>query len=130
MGQCSAAPSNLLTYASIISKMMFVFAMVSMLCMLLPEADAGCGAHGCCYCGSQTGEVIYTGTKAPNCQQGYQCHCLTQVTEDISMESVPMGIFLLLMSQLMGRRQVARLHTSIHLIPTLQYQTMIPCFIY
>merc|ERR1712002_480050 len=107
MGQCSAAPSNLLTYGSIISKMMFVFAMVSMLCMLLPEADAGCGAHGCCYCGSQTGEVIYTGTKAPNCQQGYQCQCLHASSGGYFYGECASGIFLILMSQLMGRRQVA-----------------------
>ena len=38
-------------------------------------ADAGCGQNGCCYCGMQDGLVIKTGSKAPDCDPGYDCEC-------------------------------------------------------
>merc|ERR1711915_58213 len=41
----------------------------------LPWVEAGCGQHGCCYCGTATGNVINDGRYRTTCHSGTSCDC-------------------------------------------------------
>merc|ERR1711973_173326 len=57
------------------AKMKLLLSMVLAVCLMVTMAQANCGQFGCCFCGSQDGIVIETGSKAPDCNPGYDCSC-------------------------------------------------------
>merc|ERR1712029_785609 len=54
---------------------MGILAIVMALCLTATVTRAGCAQFGCCYCNTQSGNVIYTGRYREDCNPGYYCKC-------------------------------------------------------
>merc|ERR1711951_207947 len=57
------------------TKMKVILSIILALYLVVTLAQAGCNQYGCCWCGSQTGRIIYTGSRAPRCNPGFHCDC-------------------------------------------------------